>query len=112
LRDHVAQLGVAHVKLGVIGAQMRRDRFGELRLVVAFLVKADGIRVYRLCTDGAINPTMAELSTPPDRKAPSGTSDIICRSTASISSVSNASVAASGVICRRGVVAAISAPDQ
>jgi hypothetical protein len=47
----------------------------------------------------AINPTMAELSTPPDRKAPSGTSDIICRSTASIKSASNASVAASGVIC-------------
>jgi hypothetical protein len=48
----------------------------------------------------AINPTMAELSTPPDRKAPSGTSDIICRSTASMSkSASNASVAASGVIC-------------
>jgi hypothetical protein len=40
--------------------------------------------------------TMAELSTPPDRKAPSGTSDIICRSTASSSRASNASTAASG----------------
>jgi hypothetical protein len=41
LRDDVAQLGVADIKLGVIGPQMRPDRLGEFRFVVAFLVEAD-----------------------------------------------------------------------
>ena len=52
-----------------------------------------------------IKPTMALESIPPDKNAPSGTSDIICPATARPSASRSADAAASSVHVRAGTEA-------
>ena len=62
--------------------------------------------VPRRCAASAMNATMALESMPPDRNTPSGTSDIICESTARPNVVRSASIASSSRQSRSATSAA------
>ena len=83
------------VQLGVVGAEMCRDRPGERRLVVLRLDESRSRRCTGIALAACISATTADESTPPESSAPSGTSAIIRARTAASSSVSSAPTASS-----------------
>ena len=67
-------------ELVMLGAEMLRDAARMLELVELRLVEADRERLHRRLDASAISPTTTLESTPPERKAPSGTSLTMCDS--------------------------------
>ena len=103
-RDHRQRVLGRDVELGVVGAEMRGDR---LRMLRPRYSASRGSRS-RSCAPcrvlfACISATTADESMPPERNAPSGTSAIMRRLTASPSSASSASTASSSLPTKRAL---------
>ena len=84
LRDHRQRLRGSDIEFRVVGAEMPRDGAWRTRLVEAPPRRKPIVNVFTgraLCA--CMSATTVDESMPPDRNAPSGTSAIIWRATAS-----------------------------
>jgi len=78
VRHEVEEVARSDLHLVVIGREERRHLAGIVELVVRGVVlEADGERADRASMTRAMSATLAEESSPPDRKTPNGTSAIM-----------------------------------
>ena len=77
----------------MISVKVLSNNLCMVGFIVLLLMKTNRIRFDCLTASSCIKATISEESIPPERKAPTGTSAIICKSIASINFFSRAKAA-------------------